>query len=493
MSASPTTSFRSARWRRTAHLVAQAFLLLTLVVGLNYLATLHSWRFDLSRNHRHSLSPETRSYLRDLPAPVKIIVTLTDSNDNDTIAQAFRDVRTLLRDYVEASAANPKAPISVEYIDVYQNRAAAQKHGIDQPNTIFVTSGDKRRSVGLDELYKMKNQEKVGFQGEQAFTAAILDVTRPGRQKIFFLTGHGEMDLADTDPSRGLSLLRSELELRNFEVRPFNLVSDDRTQLRDAALIVIAGPQGGYSAEEQELLRRALTTQAGRVLVLLSPAIPHRLDDLFYDWGVLADDYLILDEGAEGRSDTGDLILYPTASGHPVADFLSVNKIPLRFGPARPVRLDPGRSNDTGLTVTPLLATSTTAWGERSYRQTGTPVFDEATDLPPRLSVGTASERVGTRGNLPFSIRGGRLVVFGGADWAANGRLAAAGNLSLLLASINWLVDRDTQLTLPPRPIERFQLSLTTAQLGRLRLTLLFALPGIAAALGLLVAWSRRR
>jgi hypothetical protein len=493
MSAFSPTSFRSARWLRTAHLLAQAILVLTLVGGLNYLATFHSWRFDLSRHNRHSLSPETRSYLRELPAPVKIIVTLTDSDDNDSIAQAYRDVRSLLRDYAEASAANPKAPVTVEYVDVYQNRAAAQKNGIDQPNLILVTSGDKKRSVGLTELYKIKNQEKVGFLGEQAFTAAILDVTRPGRQQIFFLTGHGEMDLTDTDPSRGLSLLRSELELRNFELRPFNLISDDRAQLRDAALLVIAGPQGSFSAEEQELLRRTLSTQAGRVLALLPPAVPAGLDDLLFDWGVLADDVLILDEGPDGRSDTGDLILYPTASAHPVVDFLSTNKIPLRFGPARSVRADLGRNPDPGLDVVPLLATSATAWGERAYRQAGTPVFDAATDLAPRLAVGTASKRVIAGGNLPFSIRGGRLVVFVGADWAANGRLAASGNLSLILASINWLVDRDTQLTLPPRPIERFQLSLTTAQLSRLRLTLLFALPAIAAFLGLVVAWSRRR
>jgi len=488
------SSFAQARWLRTAHLLAQAVLLLTLVGGLNYLASIHSWRFDLSRHHRHSLSPETRSYLRELPAPVKIIVTLTDSSDNDNVAQAFRDVRILLRDYAEASTANPKAPISVEYVDVYQNRAAAQKHGVDQPNVILVTSGDKRRVVGLNELYRMKNREKVAFLGEQAFTAALLDVTRPGRQKIFFLTGHGEMNLADTDPIRGLSLLRDELTLRNFEVSLFNLVSDDRALLRDAALLVVAGPQGRYSAAEQEILRRTLSTQAGRVLALLPPAVPHGLDDLLDDWGVLADDVLVLDEGPEGRSDTGDLILYPTATGHPVVEFLSTNKIPLRFGPARSVRADPGRSLDPGLNVIPLIVTSATAWGERTYRpREQTPVFDPATDLPPRLAVGTASERVTARGNLPFSIRGGRLVVFGGADWAANGRLAAGGNLSLLLASINWLVDRDTQLTLPPRPIERLQLPLTTAQLGNLRLTLLFALPALAASLGLLVAWSRRR
>nr|MCU0792069.1 GldG family protein [Opitutaceae bacterium] len=76
-------SFASARRRRTAHLIAQAVLILTFVAGLNFLATRHAWRIDLSRHARHSLSPETRSYLRDLPAPVHIVVTFTDDTTED--------------------------------------------------------------------------------------------------------------------------------------------------------------------------------------------------------------------------------------------------------------------------------------------------------------------------------------------------------------------------------------------------------------------------
>ena len=67
-------SFRAARWTRTANLVLQAVLFLTLFAGLNYLAGTHvlaesPWRFDLTRYRRYSLSPETLAYLSDLPRP----------------------------------------------------------------------------------------------------------------------------------------------------------------------------------------------------------------------------------------------------------------------------------------------------------------------------------------------------------------------------------------------------------------------------------------
>ena len=489
-------TFASARRRRTAHLLAQGILVLTLVAGLNFLATRHAWRFDLSRHARNSLSAETRSYLKDLAAPVTVVVTFTEDSDKDQLVQAFRGIRSLLRDYVDASAANPRGPIKVEFIDVFRNRSAAERYEITDPNRIFVFSGKNRRELKLDDIYRIKEDELVAFTGERAFTSAILDVTRAEKQKIYFLLGHGEMDPTDTSPDRGLSVLKDELLLRNFDVGAIDLPTA-RALPSDAALLIIAGTLGRYSPAEQELLRRYLSTQAGRILLLLNPrrphSPPHGLDDLLFDWGVQADDVLVIDPGPDGRADTGDLIAYPSETSHPVVNFLFENKIPLGFGPSRVVRPDPGRSLDPGLSVVPLLAASPTAWGERSYRDGVTPTRDDSDLLPPpRLALGTASERKTPKGALPFSVRGGRLVVFGNADWIANQRIASS-NAFLAFSSVNWLVDRDAQFNVPPRPIEKFQLSLSSAQLGRLRLTLLFALPAAAGALGLLVYWNRRR
>ena len=110
-----------------------------------------------------------------------------------------------------------------------------------------------------------------------------------------------------------------------------------------------------------------------------------------------------------------------------------------------------------------------------------------------RLGLVVASERLAVRDNLPFSVRGGRLVVFGSGDLPTNNRIVKGGNLEVFLKSINWVVDRDTQLNIPARPIERFQLALSADTFLQLRYALLFALPGLAALLGLAVYWTRRR
>jgi hypothetical protein len=84
------------------------------------------------------------------------------------------------------------------------------------------------------------------------------------------------------------------------------------------------------------------------------------------------------------------------------------------------------------------------------------------------------------------------LVTFGSADWIANGRLGVIGNLTFFMAAINWTTDRDIDLNVPARPIEKFQLALSQEQLQRLRFSLIFILPGLAATLGIVVYITRR-
>jgi ABC-type uncharacterized transport system involved in gliding motility auxiliary subunit len=492
-------SFRTARWLRTINLVLQAALFLTFFSGLNYLALNYSWRFDLTQHRRYSLSAETEAYLHNLQLPVRIVATFTQDSDNAEAAQAYRDVSGLLREYVYETESRPNGRVSVEYIDVYQRRRDADQLGIEQANVILFICGDKRRVVTLDELYRFENREKKAFLGEQTLTAAILDVSSPGKKKIYFLTGHGELRPDDVDPARGLSVLTDQLRLRNFDVE-FLQLSTARKVPDDAALIIACSPQGRYDASEQELLRQYLATRAGRLVVMLAPGIPHGLDDLFYDWGILVDDVIIYDTNPESFSDNGDFILR-AFSPHPITQSLLDFKLVLRLGLCRSVRPDPGRSTSNGLEVTPLVATNATAWGEMSYRGARrVPEYNPGIDLkgmpnlPPAnvLSIMVASERTQVRDNLPFSVRTGRLVVIGTGDFVANDRIASEGNLWLFLNTVNWSIERDTQLNIPARPIERFQLSLNQRELTKLRYSLLLALPAAAALLGLFVYWSRR-
>lgn len=485
-------SFRSVRWFRTINLVLQAVLFLTLFGGLNYVAKNYPLRFDLTQHRKFSLSPETLSYLKTLDRPVRIVLTRAEE-DNPP------EVKGILEEFAYATANRDVGRIRIETLDIYQNRRLSEELGITTAGLVVMLSGDKRRVVEIEELYGRKDGKRETFRAEQVLTAAILDVSSLGRKKIYFLVGHGESRLAETGARRGLSAVRDELTMRNFEVDEIDLAVT-RQIPADASLLVAVAPEGKYSAIEQEMLRQYLAADAGRLLLFLAPGLTTGalgLDDLLLDWGVLVHDDIIVDTGRENMTETGDLMIFAFAQ-HPMTKTLLDYGWKLQLGASRTVMPDPGRSLGSGLNTVSIAASSTTAWGERGYRR-GEFAYTAGVDTrplrliepPDRLPMIVASERLAVRDNLPFSVRGGKLVVFGTGDMIANGRFDGA-NRTLFLNAVNWTVDRDIQLSVPPRAVERFHLSLSAADFTQLRYALLLILPGAALLLGLLVYWTRR-
>jgi ABC-type uncharacterized transport system involved in gliding motility auxiliary subunit len=491
-------SFRAARWIRLINLLLQALLFLALFAGLNYVALHHAWRFDITASRRHSLSPETRSYLDRLERDVAITVTFTDSPDNEQIAQTYRDLTALLREYAAYSEGQTKtkARVTVRFVDVYQSRRVAEALGVsDQPNIVLLSSDTNRRALRIDDLYIVKKQvSREAFKGESALTAAILDVSNAAKKRIYFLAGHREMQPDSVDGARGLSQLRDQLRQRNYDIASLDL-SLTRKIEDDAALIIVASPQQRLQPFEEALLRDYLSTRAGRVILMVDPGVDFGLENLLFDWGVIVYDNVIFDTSPGSLSENGEFI-FKRFLPNPITKLLIDNDLSLMVGPTRVVNEDIGRTIDDGLSVKRLVGTFPSAWGESGYRLLGArnpPAFTPGQDLRGRdgLGVLVVSERLKPAA-LDFSVPGGRLAVFGTADLVTNNRIINGGNFPLFLNTVSWAVDRDTELNIPPRPIERFQLALSQEELNRLRLGLLLIVPGIVAALGLIVYWTRR-
>ena len=493
-------SFRAARWIRLTNLLLQAVLFSALFSGLNYILLNHGWRFDLTQNHQHSLSAETKSYLEGLERDVKVIVTLTDDGDNEELAQSYHDITGLLREYTYATRNNTNGKITVREVDVYQNRKEAEELGL-APNTVTLICGDHPRVIQLSDFYRIgaKNSKlrKESFLGESVITAGILDVTNPGKKKIYFISGHGEMRPDDVNRTRGLSTLASELSQRKYEIAGLDLslvpkIPDDA----DHGLIIIAAPQSRFQLSEEEMLRNFLQTRAGRIILLLEPGRSAGLGNLLFDLGVVVYDKVVVDLDPNSLTENNDLRLWtfvPDPVSH-ITDNVINGKTPVIVSPAALVVSDDlGRSANDGLTVKKLVVTSDKAWGESDYRSGTRFAYTPGQDLMKgHLGVMVISERTQPANNLPLSVRGGRLAVFGTPDIVTNNRIFTVGNLNLFLATIDWAVDRDTKLNIPVRPIERFKLSLSQEQLMRLRLGLLLVVPGTVAILGFVVYWTRR-
>ena len=482
-------SFQSNRYVWAVNLFLQALLILVLVVGINYLGMKYFERIDLTRNRVYSLSAESLSYLKQLQEPVHVIVTITEEEGDPDLVRAYKDVRTVLREFKYATRSNPDGRIDVEFLNVYRQRRRAELLGVEEPNIVLFLAGEKRKAVFANDLYKTQNRQMGQFQGEKAFMAAILDVSSNQRPVLYFLTGHGEMRLTDVSPLRGLSQVEAALRMRNYEMREFELTTSRRVP-EDAAMVLIVSPQTALLPVEQEALRQYLSVDAGRIFVILDPAKTHGMDDLFFEWGILADDVLVIEADPNYRVEGGDLLVRRLAD-HPATQVLVHNQIPVLSGPARSVRADPGRPLDESLTVTELMATSNASWGERGYFNQENLSFDPDIDLRGPIKLGSIAERrVDSR--LGISLPGGRLIVLGTSDLLSNNRIGSFGNLTLVLNAITWALGREDLLNIPTRTTEKLQLMISQEQLTYTRLGIQFVPPLTVALFGILVLLRRR-
>lgn len=492
MKPSRFNEFRFVRRLRIANRVLQIVLSLSLISALNFISAYYFTRIDLTRSGAYTLAPESKAYIRQLDEPVQIIVTIAKDNEQKALDTIRNDLSKLLREYEFAGMRDGKAYISIEFVDIYRQRKRARElatnYNLSKENTILVVSGDRVREISQVGLYAYDDGKIRGFRGEQIFTSAILDVSTKTPQKVYCLVGHGEMRFDDVDALRGLSQLESFLSERNFELATLDLAIDPDVP-EDASLLIIPSPQASLQAEEVEKLRRYMSDRNGRMIVLIDPARRHGMNELFYDWGVLAEDTIVIDSSSNFRAQGGDLIIRRFAE-HPITQLLIDYQITALFGQSRSVRTDPAAANDERLQVYQLIGSSEQSWAERDYRTQTPAVYDAKYDQRGPISIATVSSR-SSGSELGITIPGGRFVVFGNSDFIANNRLHAFGNHTLFINAVNWALDRTTLLNIPTRQLESYQIVMSERDLQRI-LYYFSGIPAIIAVFGLFVCFIRR-
>lgn len=493
MQTSRFNEFRFARRFRAVNRTIQILFGLSLIIALNFLASQYFRRVDLTQSGNYTLAAETKAYIRELKEPVKIIVTIPDNPEVPESAQIHQHLQKLLREYEALGAQDGETLIEVEFVDIYRQRKRAQEldnlYNLTQENIILVARGEQTREIRQADLYEVENKEIAGFRGEKAITSAIIDVASDDADKVYFVVGHGEMRLDDVDPLRGLSQLESFLRERNYLLATLDLTVDS-TVPEDADLVVVPSPQASFLPEEVEKLRRYMTERNGRMIVLLDPGRRHGLEDLFYDWGVLADDMTVVDTGTDFRSQTGDLIIRRFAE-HPITDLLVEYQITALFGQPRPVRTDPASMDNERIQVSQIVGTSDKSWAERDYRTQDPIVFNEGRDLPGPISIATVSTR-SAGSELGINIPGGRLAVFGNSDFISNNLLRAFGNRTLFFNTLNWSLSKNNLLNIATRPLESYQIVMSEEDLRHL-LLYFSIMPGGLALFGAFIFLIRRR
>lgn len=346
----------------------------------------------------------------------------------------------------------------------------------------------------------------TGFKGEQEFTSAIIDLVESRKPRVLFTAGHGELDLDDMSPD-GISLARELLGKDNFELESWATVGEPAVP-EGTDMLVVAGPTANFIEPEVVVMRNYIES-GGRMLFLIDPTLAPAgglvatgLEPLLEEYGVHLGDNIVVDPANPLPFFSADTIFVTAYAEHDITRSLSQAQLPVIVGLARSVGM--GEPIEE-LRVTELMMTSVEGWGETDLEQLqqvelheddlGGPVplavavevIEEENLGAEALDGATASEEV-----TPSSPNL-RLVVVGDSDFATNGQVQNMPNATFLANTLNWLVERETLIGIPPKKPEYVRLSLSSSQMSKVTWLVLVVLPGLAVLLGFAVYWQRRR
>jgi hypothetical protein len=494
--------FGSVRPIRRLNRLTQALLAIALAVVVNFLASLPEFRLrhDITADRRHSLATESAETVRAAGrrSPVGVgrnqgwVKAVLVTNDTSERAQAIRSrLLKLLDSYVVESGRSGPAWFAVELAGGGRNAPLlselAARHGApDASIALILSCGSRAKYVTLNELVTKEG----GFRGEEVVTSALIEVTEDKPAICYVTTGHGELGVEDAMPERGMSLLSRQLRNRNFEVRQLNLATVAEVP-RDAAMVFIAGPATPFSTSENARLKNYLYERNGRVLAMLDPGREHGLEPTLVDWAIFSPDAELQEPDPARRTTDGDIALIRLEEkDHALTKVLKEQNLPLIASRIRPARFDEGSAPDSTLGVWQLVFSSDAAWGETDLVRR--PVkFDPDRDQAGPVCLAAAAERAtGIRKGVGGA--GGRLVVIGTSQIAANQRLNRGGNRAFVTQCAAWLTDRDRAISLPARSEGEYQLNATASDFWALALRFSL-LPLAILAVGLAVSVWRRR
>lgn len=447
------------------------------VMGLlAWLSTRYVYQADWTAGARNTLSAPSQILLKGLGGAVQIT--------------AYARADTTLR-----------KPIS-ELVARYQRYKPDLQLAFVNPDS----APEKVRALGVTVdgelvIEHAGRVEHLRELSEQALTNALARVARTGEHSIVFLSGHGERD-PHGEANHDLGLWTRQLEIKGLKAHALNLGANP--QIPDAAsVLVIAAPQTDLLPGEVRLIRDYVKG-GGNLLWLTDPEPLHGLKPLAEQLGVEFVPGVIVDPTAQllGVS-RPEFALVAEYGPHPITrDFGNITLFPraqgielsMADGGAVYSAGNSAGNSASGWRGTPFLVTGARSWAETGALSGAISLEPGKGDKAGPLNIGVALVRAAPQADT--GARGTpheqRIVVTGDGDFLSNTYLGNGGNLDLGLNIINWLAHDDSLISVPAKtaPDTALHLSRTTSLL--IGLGLLFVVPLILLAGGLLI-WLRRR
>lgn len=446
MNASRISAARGAirrRRRRRSRTAAHVWLASILAAVVFLLAAVLSFMFDvsidLSGGGQFALSKRTTELIEDTKG--RIVIAAFFERDH----QLFTPVRRLLQAYKRVGDQTAGIDLAVHVTDIHSDVLAAGELAADldveRKNVVVVGYAGRWRVIPDVDLVvsdwvqpRTRRAQAARFCGETVLTAALWEVTKGRRPVVYALRGHGEHEFDDYDGVSGYSSAARLLHQDSIDVRGLFLAEEAKVP-DDAAAVLMLGPKGPVTPEEQRLLHEYMLRD-GRLLLLLDPYVDSGLEGLLADWGIRVGRRLV-------DSVHSNRVVLRQYGDHAVTRQLD-DLMTVLSSPRVVERVELDALREGQLQVWPLGWTGERTWAEQSPTE-AIARFDEG-DIKGPLSVAVAAERGGS--GVDETVTPERIVVMGDSDFLTNSMLGRGlnGNRALFLGAMNWLLSREALL-----------------------------------------------
>lgn len=451
--------------------LALGMFLLVLLISHN---NNHEW--DITQNKRFSLSEQSMQVVRELKAPVDVLVFLAETDDAG---------RSRAEDLLDNYKAVDPSKLRYELVDPKKKPTLAKKYEVRMPGQVVVVSGEQT--------------QRATAVGEEELTNALLKLSDQKQKKVYFLTGHGERP-SEGNEADTLSKFRAALAKEGYSAADLNLVQQ-KTVPADAAVLVSAGPVNAMLAPEQDALRKWVAG-GGRLMLMLELESGDKYDGLLKEYGFRSPLEAILDDQAQiFGTEPVFAVGVAYAPDQPITRSFRLMTL---FNLCRPVDvLTEGLP--AGATVKALAST-----GPAAFSIPGA-------DLVGKQQIEIRSDAISRKGDIPLAAAGvypsaapaptgspspaaspaakgpeGRIVVVGDTDFVSNALLEVQGNRDFALNVVNWLAEAENRITIRPKDAAGQPIMLGQGQGRQIQLLLILAIPFAVLLAGFMTAFRRR-
>ena len=290
--------------------------------------------------------------------------------------------------------------------------------------------------------------------------------------KIYILEGHGEAELPAS--------FRDQIEKENMETEPLSLLTVDAIP-EDADCVMIYAPSSDISQDERVLLAD-YASKGGKLFVAAGPVPDSVLDNLYSllaDYGIEANEGVVVEPDREHYSFQGPLSLLPDMNSHVITDSLMDEN----YYPTMPVSLGLTVPQDSE-SVTALLTTSESAFSKLdAYDMTDYEKEDGDIDGPFALavSIDTAGE--------------GQIVWFTSSHFLddMHNAVSSGANANLSMNALSSLIGETEAMAIRSKSLNYNYLTISDSTASLLKVLMIGVFPLAYLGIGVVVALRRRR